>query len=561
MPSKLWRKRAIENSAVHVKLNGSGGGDDPSEARIVAERSGVRAGSAQPTDDDGIAAEDEEQEEEEEPHEAVFAFDVDEVFVDSVGSEDTASNSEDLDSDCSSGTAFRIRTKRNHGPTKLKAGLIATDSTIEMVGPGAFGCDAAPGSAIDSAPGTPTSLRVSFAEPADVSQVLPIHDFIAPVDPAATPSAVRKVGLADFQVMSVIGKGAYGKVFLVRKNPNARSNSSSSLDANVTGVSVKPDLYAMKVLKKASIVLHGKDAENTKNERGILEDVRHPFIVTLHYAFQTDAKLYLLLSYASGGELFSYLAREKMFSEDVAGFYVAELLLALEHLHGLGIIYRDLKPENVLLGADGHVLLTDFGLSKVALDARTVCGTIEFMAPEVLDDRRTEGYDKAVDFWSLGVMLFDMLTGSPPFTGQNRKKIMDGIMKKKIVWPKYMTSYARDLCNKLLQKNPTKRLGTGPRGADEAKKHSFFRKMDWKKLAAKEVVPPLVPVFADPEDTSHFDECFTSMPMESPGDVLAHVGGGGNGGPGAGITGTSLAPEDPLYHFPGFSYVAESLYL
>ncbi|KAI9015150.1 kinase-like domain-containing protein [Gaertneriomyces semiglobifer] len=293
----------------------------------------------------------------------------------------------------------------------------------------------------------------------------------------------------------------------------------------------------MKVLRKASIVLHGKDAEHTRNERNILEEVRHPFIVTLHYAFQTHAKLYLILSYASGGELFTYLATERMFSESVACFYIAELLLALEHLHELGIIYRDLKPENVLLNANGHVLLTDFGLSKVALDTRTVCGTIEFMAPEVLDDHREGGYDKAVDYWSLGIMLFDMLTGAPPFTGNNRKKIMDGILKKKLACPKYMTSHAKDLCTKLLRKDPQKRLGSGPTGASEIKKHNFFRKIDWNQLAALKLPPPIVPKLSRPDDISNFDDHFTTMPpADSPCDGLLN---------------------DPTDHFAGFSYVAE----
>ncbi|KAJ3176410.1 Ribosomal protein S6 kinase beta-2 [Geranomyces variabilis] len=415
-------------------------------------------------------------------------------------------------------------------------------------------------SPLDS-PGGPR--RGSYAEPADVSQVLAIHDFVAePSADAFTPMGSRKprVGLSDFHVMSVIGKGAYGKVFLVRKRPSPMASSSAT-----TGNRPGGELYAMKVLKKATLIVCGKDAEHTKNERGILEDVsNHPFIVSLHYAFQTNEKLYLILTYASGGELFTYLAKEKMFAEPVACFYVAELLLALEHLHGLGIIYRDLKPENVLLGADGHVQLTDFGLSKVALDARTVCGTIEFMAPEVLDDHRTEGYGAAVDYWSLGVMLFDMLTGSPPFTGNNRKKIMDGILKKKVVWPKYLTVNARDLCNKLLQKNPTKRLGSGgPAGAAAVKRHPFFKRIDWVRLAARDVAPPLVPNLAAPEDTSHFDDCFTSLPTESPADTpgIALAGKVIPGAAAAAAAASTAAGEDPLHYFQGFSYVAESVYL
>jgi p70 ribosomal S6 kinase len=291
--------------------------------------------------------------------------------------------------------------------------------------------------------------------------LIPIRSFSTDF---STPS------IRHFDIKSVIGKGAYGKVFLVKQKGSQR-------------------LFAMKVLRKAHIILHDQK-EHAMNERSILEAVSHPFIVRLHYAFQTAAKLYLILSYASGGELFTYLANERMFSEPVTVFYTAELLLALEHLHGIGIIYRDLKPENVLLNVDGHVVLTDFGLSKSALDAQTVCGTPEFMAPEVMLEQT---YDKTVDFWSLGIMIFDMLTGSPPFTGNNRKKVMDAILHKKLVCPRYMTPYAKNLCDKLLRKNPAQRLGSGEKGCSAIKRHGFFRTVNWEQLLAKECPPPIIP--------------------------------------------------------------------
>lgn len=167
-------------------------------------------------------------------------------------------------------------------------------------------------------------------------------------------------------------------------------------------------LYAMKVLKKASLVLH---VNHVKTERQILEQVRHPFIVQLYYAFQTREELHMILQYAVGGELFRHMNQEGMFDEPMASFYAAELVLALSHLHSLGIVYRDLKPENCLLDLDGHILLTDFGLSKVSLDGRTntICGTPEFMAPEILAGLQ---YDYAVDWWSLGVLIYDMLSGA-----------------------------------------------------------------------------------------------------------------------------------------------------
>ncbi|KAI7907197.1 kinase-like domain-containing protein [Cokeromyces recurvatus] len=182
-------------------------------------------------------------------------------------------------------------------------------------------------------------------------------------------SVNRKVCLDDFEMLKLLGRGAYGKVMLCRHKES--------------GI-----LYAMKVLKKASLFVHAKNAEHMKAERQILEEVRHPFIVQLFYAFQTNDRLYLILEYATGGELFTHMASERMFSEDVARFYIAELILALEHLHDLGIVYRDLKPENCLLDREGHIRLTDFGLSKVSIEgsrANTICGTTEYMAPGKID--------------------------------------------------------------------------------------------------------------------------------------------------------------------------------
>jgi p70 ribosomal S6 kinase len=204
-------------------------------------------------------------------------------------------------------------------------------------------------------------------------------------------------GPHDFELLKLLGKGGYGKVFLVRKLHGKDSGK----------------LMAMKVLKKATIVRNAKDTAHTKAERNILECVKHPFIVDLNYAFQTGGKLYLILEYLCGGELFMQLEREGIFMEDTACFYLAEITLGLEHLHSQGIIYRDLKPENILLDNTGHVKLTDFGLCKESIHDGTIthtfCGTIEYMAPEILT---RSGHGKAVDWWSLGALMYDMLTGA-----------------------------------------------------------------------------------------------------------------------------------------------------
>ncbi|KAI9314502.1 kinase-like domain-containing protein [Dichotomocladium elegans] len=295
----------------------------------------------------------------------------------------------------------------------------------------------------------------------------------------------KRVYKEDFEVLKLLGRGAYGKVTLCRHAATKK-------------------LYAMKVLKKASLFVHSKNAEYMKTERQILEEVRHPFIVQLMYAFQTDDRLFLILEYAMGGELFTHMAAEQMFSERVARFYIAELVLALGHLHSVGIVYRDLKPENCLLDAEGHVLLTDFGLSKVAVDgkANTFCGTAEYMAPEVLMEMN---YDKSVDWWTLGILMFEMLTGDTPFRAANHKKTMDAIQNKKLQIPYYVTSEAKDLLNRLLRKNPNTRLGHGDDGTEQVKAHKWFKRVKWSQMEGREVQPPIVPIIVSFE--SRIREC------------------------------------------------------
>lgn len=313
-----------------------------------------------------------------------------------------------------------------------------------------------------------------------------------------TSGMARKMTAEDFEPLMCLGKGSYGTVLLVRQRATGR-------------------LFAQKQFKKASITVHKKLIEQTKTERSILESVnRHPFIVNLYYAFQDHEKLYLILEYAQGGELFHHLAAERMFSEDVAAFYMAEMVLALDHLHRtVGVIYRDLKPENCLLDSEGHLLLTDFGLSKVSLDEDNPCrsflGTVEYMAPEVIQGCE---YGAAVDWWSLGALGFDLLTGSPPFTGNNNAKIQEKIVKSKLSLPYFLSADAKDLLTRLLRKEPKKRLGFNmPKDMQTIKKHRFFRKIDWKKLEARELEPPIVPLITDPELAENFAQDFTDLPL------------------------------------------------
>ncbi|XP_035176681.1 ribosomal protein S6 kinase alpha-3 isoform X3 [Oxyura jamaicensis] len=311
----------------------------------------------------------------------------------------------------------------------------------------------------------------------------------------------EKADPSQFELLKVLGQGSFGKVFLVKK--------ISGSDAR--------QLYAMKVLKKATLKV--RDRVRTKMERDILVEVNHPFIVKLHYAFQTEGKLYLILDFLRGGDLFTRLSKEVMFTEDDVKFYLAELALALDHLHSLGIIYRDLKPENILLDEEGHIKLTDFGLSKESIDhekkAYSFCGTVEYMAPEVVNRR---GHTQSADWWSFGVLMFEMLTGTLPFQGKDRKETMTMILKAKLGMPQFLSPEAQSLLRMLFKRNPANRLGAGPDGVEEIKRHQFFSKIDWNKLYRREIQPPFKPATGRPEDTFYFDPEFTAKtPKDSPG--------------------------------------------
>ncbi|KAL6867873.1 kinase-like domain-containing protein [Trichoderma novae-zelandiae] len=381
------------------------------------------------------------------------------------------------------------------------------------------------GSSSDLSDGGSMSYEVNL-ENDFVSESVRGRSFMEPLEGGLNPR--RKMTSDDFEPLRCLGKGTYGTVVLVKQRTTGK-------------------LYAQKQFKKASLVVHKKLVEQTKTERQILESVnRHPFVVKLFYAFQDQEKLYLILEYGQGGELFTHLNTEKMFSESVAAFYMAEMLLAISHLHDtLGVVYRDLKPENCLLDAEGHLLLTDFGLSKVAVDhaedsCNSILGTVEYMAPEVIQGKK---YGKAVDWWSFGALAYDLMTGNPPFRGGNHAKIQDNIVKQKLVLPYYLSLDAKDLLTRLLRKDPSKRLGAVmPKDMQTMKKHRFFRKIDWKKLAAREMQPPIQPMITDPELAENFAPEFTELslsPTVSSKDFWP----------------ASPHKDDP---FGGFSFVASS---
>ena len=277
------------------------------------------------------------------------------------------------------------------------------------------------------------------------------------------------------------------------------------------------EMFALKVLTKDYIIKKNQ-VERTKTERSVLGYVRNPFIVTLNMAFQSKDRLYFVLDYCAGGELFFHLGKLGKFAEPRAQFYASEIILAISYVHSLGIIHRDLKPENVLLDAKGHVRLTDFGMSKEGIwssssGAHSFCGTPEYMAPELVNHR---DHGRAVDWWGLGAMLYEMLTGSPPFYCRDRVKLFENIRKSALKYPDSLRPRAKSLLRGLLTREPTQRLGSGPGDVEDIKRHDFFSGIDWVKLAAGEIPPPWVPDIRDNTDTSQFSTDFTDMQVHSP---------------------------------------------
>lgn len=335
---------------------------------------------------------------------------------------------------------------------------------------------------------------------------------------------------------------SYGTVLLVRHKATGR-------------------LFAQKQLKKASIVVHKRAVEQTKTERAILESVRHPNVVKLFYAFQDQDMLYLILEYAEGGELFHHLANERMFAEDTVAYYIAQLVLALSHLHlNVGVVYRDLKPENCLLDGNGQLLLTDFGLSKVSSSESRCCsllGTPGYMAPEILADNGNE-YGVEVDWWGVGILTYELLTGNVPYDGSSPEKVKKKIQTGKLILPFYLSTDAKDFINRLLKKEPNKRLGYNlAKDLPIIKAHRFFRKINWKKLEARELQAPIQPLVTDPLLAENFSTEFTDLPMR--GSLLGAMGDKGMGAPAVGIPMKKKETEAAENPFGGFSFVNASL--
>ncbi|PMD47096.1 serine/threonine protein kinase-like protein [Hyaloscypha variabilis F] len=306
----------------------------------------------------------------------------------------------------------------------------------------------------------------------------------------------RSLKIEDFDLLKVVGKGSFGKVMQVKKKDTQR-------------------IYALKTIRKAHIISRSEVA-HTLAERSVLSQINNPFIVPLKFTFQSPEKLYFVLAFVNGGELFHHLQKEQRFDINRSRFYTAELLCALECLHGFNVIYRDLKPENILLDYSGHIALCDFGLCKLDMKdedrTNTFCGTPEYLAPELL---LGQGYTKTVDWWTLGVLLYEMLTGLPPFYDENTNEMYRKILSEPLHFPsqEIVPSSAKDLLTRLLNRKPDQRLGAN--GASEIKAHPFFHSIDWRKLLQRKYEPTFKPNVTDALDTKNFDEEFT---REAPTD-------------------------------------------
>uniref|UniRef100_A0A1A7XCS0 Serine/threonine-protein kinase Sgk1 n=1 Tax=Iconisemion striatum TaxID=60296 RepID=A0A1A7XCS0_9TELE len=304
------------------------------------------------------------------------------------------------------------------------------------------------------------------------------------------PSGNPQAKPTDFDFLKVIGKGSFGKVFLAKHKHDEK-------------------YYAVKVLQK-KVILNRKEQKHIMAERNVLlKNVKHPFLVGLHYSFQTTDKLYFVLDFVNGGELFFHLQKERTFPEQRAKFYIAEMASALGYLHSLNIVYRDLKPENILLDHEGHIVLTDFGLCKEGISltdtTNTFCGTPEYLAPEVL---RKQPYDNTVDWWCLGSVLYEMLFGLPPFYSRDTHEMYDNILHKALVKRAGASSSAWSLIQGLLEKDREQRMGSND-DFNEIRAHSFFSPINWNDLEQKKIPPPFKPNVSSCSDISNFDPEFT----------------------------------------------------